>query len=140
MSRTTVNWDYFPEPLMTDEAADDLLSEMIERYEAVLARLWYLSDGEGGYIWQQIVEGLTTAGAIISAPPLKPVRSSSRRSLGIQKVTSVLIRDDCRCVRCGAREDLTIDHIVPVSKGGTDWIVNLQVMCRSCNSKKGVKV
>jgi hypothetical protein len=42
-----------------------------------------------------------------------------------------------RCVRCGNRADeLTKDHIVPVSKGGTDSIWNIQPLCRSCNTSK----
>ncbi len=34
-------------------------------------------------------------------------------------------------------EDLTIDHIAPLSKGGTDDLDNLRFLCRSHNSKKG---
>ena len=39
------------------------------------------------------------------------------------------------CVACGTPSD-TIDHIIPLSKGGTNDIDNLQPMCRSCNAKK----
>ena len=42
---------------------------------------------------------------------------------------------DPLCTYCGARAD-TIDHIIPVSKGGTGEIDNLTPACRSCNSKK----
>lgn len=39
------------------------------------------------------------------------------------------------CVVCGCESD-TIDHIVPISGGGTNDPLNLQPMCRSCNSTK----
>lgn len=49
-------------------------------------------------------------------------------------------RDGHKCLACGTESNLTCDHIHPESKGGTTTLDNLQTLCRSCNSKKGVKV
>lgn len=53
---------------------------------------------------------------------------------------SVYARDGYACVHCGATEHLSIDHIIPWSKGGADDESNYQTLCRSCNSKKGANV
>ncbi|MGA7193901.1 MAG: HNH endonuclease [Anaerolineales bacterium] len=45
-------------------------------------------------------------------------------------------RDGYKCAICGSIDDLTIDHIKPLSKGGTDEPANLQLLCRKHNSLK----
>lgn len=52
----------------------------------------------------------------------------------------VFARSGNCCVYCGSRRELTVDHIVPVVRGGGDELDNLQVLCRSCNSAKGARL
>jgi len=49
-------------------------------------------------------------------------------------------RDNFTCQKCGARENLTVDHIKPESSGGPLDLENSQTLCRRCNSSKGIKV
>lgn len=44
-----------------------------------------------------------------------------------------------RCVYCGSEENLTLEHMVPLSKGGTNWPANLAPACESCNCSKGAR-
>lgn len=55
----------------------------------------------------------------------------------------VFVRDNYRCQECGATNKettLEIDHIKPVSKGGTNDIDNLQTLCRECNRAKSARI
>jgi hypothetical protein len=49
-------------------------------------------------------------------------------------------RDGKVCKSCNSTENLSLDHIIPVSTGGEDELENLQVLCKSCNSSKGGKL
>jgi 5-methylcytosine-specific restriction endonuclease McrA len=54
----------------------------------------------------------------------------------------------CRCpgceacgpIACGATTNLTLDHVIPRSKGGSNRLENLQLLCQPCNLAKGDKL
>ena len=69
---------------------------------------------------------------------LKAIIGKNKRQIGAGVQWAVYKRDGYKCVYCG-RDDvpLTIDHKIPVEKGGTDDEGNLCACCRKCNRKKG---
>lgn len=49
-------------------------------------------------------------------------------------------RDGGRCVLCGSQENLEFDHIIPLSKGGSNTVRNIQLLCQKCNREKSNKI
>lgn len=52
-------------------------------------------------------------------------------------VRKLAVRDGAYCRWCFAVTNLTIDHVRPLSRGGTNDLNNLQLLCDSCNNRKG---
>ena len=73
----------------------------------------------------------------------KPNNSGRRRAVFPRKVKNGLLRvQKGRCAYCGQTHRshyLVIDHKHPVSRGGGDEIDNLQLLCNSCNMRKGIQ-
>ena len=49
-------------------------------------------------------------------------------------------RDGGKCVKCGTNEKLEFDHIIPISKGGSNTERNIQLLCEKCNREKSDKI
>ena len=49
-------------------------------------------------------------------------------------------RDDGKCSRCSSRERLEYDHIVPLSRGGSNTVRNIELLCEACNRAKGANI
>ena len=69
-----------------------------------------------------------------------PPDPNRRKPLSQSVRTAVFERDEYACTKCGVRRGLSVDHIYPVSAGGTNDMDNLRTLCKSCNSSKGARI
>jgi len=53
-----------------------------------------------------------------------------------KKVREQVMARDKKCVDCGSEKELTLDHIIPLSRGGVNTPDNLRVLCARCNRRK----
>lgn len=70
-------------------------------------------------------------------PALDPRR---RRTIPERVRHEVWRRDEACCVDCGSRERLEFDHIIPISKGGSNTARIIELRCEICNGRKGARV
>jgi hypothetical protein len=75
----------------------------------------------------------TQGGFIAKRPSRRAYRQSIPR--GVRNL--VFLRDGGHCQLCGAVHNLEIAHIIPLSRGGSNTPQNLQVLCATCNRRKG---
>lgn len=64
------------------------------------------------------------------------VRIETDRYISPEVRREVWRRDQGRCVQCGSQLNLEFDHIIPVSKGGSNTARNIQLLCENCNREK----
>jgi hypothetical protein len=65
---------------------------------------------------------------------------SERVAISSNVKREVWRRDQGHCARCGSRENLEYDHIIPVAKGGSNTARNIELLCQECNRKKSDKI
>lgn len=80
----------------------------------------------------------------LANPTYYKLKAAERRAklggpIPVKEWNEKLIRLNFQCVYCCSKENIQIDHIKPVSKGGTNHIDNLQPLCRACNARKSDK-
>jgi hypothetical protein len=113
----------------------DIVSICCELIEQGLVILY----GEGlayvpGFASHQHVNPRESASALPAPDGVSP----TPRRITASVRTYVIDRDNKQCVRCGSKDDLTLDHILPQSLDGPHIAENLRVMCRPCNSARPV--
>lgn len=111
-----------------------MIAQELAAQAAPIARL---GDGNCGEVLSIVIQALIDAGLY----QCSAVRAKSCTKAAIKQSirTQVFERDFYRCLHCGTHKDLTVDHIHPESLGGSLELGNLQTLCRSCNSSKGVR-
>ena len=72
-------------------------------------------------------------------------KKASESALGRDAIPSALRRevwrrDGGKCVKCGSRENLEYDHIIPISRGGSNTARNIELLCEGCNRSKGASI
>lgn len=89
--------------------------------------------------------GISINDAIVDGMSVEPdleegkVRTKKRRRPEVWSQAKILKKDDWRCHYCGRKlnpDTVTADHVIPKSKGGTNWIGNVVASCRKCNGLK----
>ena len=87
-------------------------------------------------------ERVKSAKYLAKNPEWNALKSQKRRARLANCETLAISKKDMRhiykqnCSFCKTKEDITLDHIIPISRGGRHSIGNLQPLCRTCNSSK----
>jgi hypothetical protein len=119
----------------------DVQFALIERLASALAEaaqpVWESGDGYGGDVLNLIYYVFDQYG--LEPNPQRSANKYGRKKIPEAIRIAVHERNGFKCIFCKTPTNLTIDHIIPVVKGGTNDLENLQTLCRSCNSKKGIK-
>lgn len=59
-----------------------------------------------------------------------------------QEIIALLVKQSCKCATCTIKLKKSgegiyhVDHIMPLAKGGSNWISNIQLLCPGCNLRK----
>jgi holliday junction DNA helicase RuvB len=78
----------------------------------------------------------TEALKLLSSAEFEKESDNERQAIPSEIRREVWCRDGGKCVKCGSRENLEYDHIIPVAKGGGNTARNIELLCESCNRSK----
>jgi len=121
--------------MAAEDKAFETLKELSEQMAEECFLLWRYGDGHGGDVLEVVRNAFHERGCTKYVPS-----TSGRKRIPNTVKTLVFERDAYRCVKCTSYKNLCIDHVYPLSLGGSNEPENLQTLCWKCNSKKSNKV
>lgn len=89
-----------------------------------------------GDLLQSVTDLVDEAASAPRADVVRTRHTEDRKPINPIVRASVLRRDRYRCVWCGSRYRLEMDHIIPWSARGADTADNLRALCKSCNEAR----
>jgi hypothetical protein len=118
-----LNSDYSPIIVMNTRRAFNLIYK--NRAEVIIADTEPINAGENNFVRPSVIRLFR----YVTLPYKKAILSRF----------NIYRRDNFKCLYCGSKENLTLDHVIPRSKGGTNNWNNLATCCNRCNVLKGDK-
>jgi 5-methylcytosine-specific restriction endonuclease McrA len=88
--------------------------------------------------YDEVVRSPSTEIRIPSVVVLQATTSSRRSVIAFTRF-NLFLRDEFSCQYCGAKGDLTFDHVVPRARGGVTSWENVVAACSKCNLRKGAR-
>ena len=69
-------------------------------------------------------------------------RRAQKKGNGVFTISNKFMKNlyNSPCVYCGASEEIEVDHLIPIVKGGRHSEGNLQPLCKACNNEKRAKL
>lgn len=126
-------------PVLVLNASLQPLSVIPERRLVVLLskqKVAFVSDE----VRKAIEEGIQARQLLMDEPVIVQLLANVRVPRMVLRPTraNILLRDEETCQYCGKHSrDLTLDHVIPRSRGGQSTWENLVACCRGCNGRKG---
>lgn len=105
---------------------------MDARYEPMDFEAWASLPAAGGPC-------IATPNSVLRVPRLLLLREYNRVPRTPLRLSrkNVFLRDGNICAYCDSRKEMTLDHVLPKSRGGPSTWENLVACCRPCNERKG---
>jgi len=126
----TLYYDYF---LFMDRLfkIDKTIGD-IEKKKEIIKEYYYREKEAGRFQLEELGEKVDQAREEAESDEERRIPDSVKRE--------VWRRDGGKCARCGSREKLEFDHIIPFSKGGSNTARNIELLCMDCNRKKSNRI
>ena len=134
----THEWDQWQTDIAQEQWRREQFYELVDEIIEVVRPI----DGGWGDERNAAITAYVQQELLRAFPPRPDWRTERRRNkakISNSLRTAVYERDEYACVVCGVRKNLSVDHIIPESKGGPTTLENCQTMCQSHNSQKGAR-